>query len=96
MIDIQENTLTISGKSDGKTFETSVNLFAEVIPSESKTNILGFQVQILLAKKDEGSEYWPRLTKENAKFNNITVDWNKYIDEDDEKEEASKGLADWD
>jgi hypothetical protein len=41
-IDIQENTLTISGKSDGKTFETSVNLFAEVIPSESKTNILGF------------------------------------------------------
>jgi hypothetical protein len=36
------------------------------------------------------------LTKESAKFNNITVDWNKYIDEDDEKEEANKGLADWD
>jgi hypothetical protein len=41
-IDIVENKLSISGESDGKKFESSVNLFGEVIPSESKTNILGF------------------------------------------------------
>ena len=56
----------------------------------------GFSVQILLVKKDQESGYWPRLTEENKKFNNITVDWNKYIDEDEENEEAGKGLNDWD
>ncbi len=49
-----------------------------------------------MAKKDKEASYWPRLTKGTAKLNNITVDWNKYIDEDEENEEAGKGLNDWD
>jgi hypothetical protein len=49
----------------------------------------------LLAKKDLTLKYWPRLTQESTKFTNITVDWNKYIDEEDELEEANKGLNDF-
>lgn len=50
----------------------------------------------MLAKKDKEASYWPRLIKETGKNNYITVDWNKYIDEDDEKDEGNKGIEDWD
>lgn len=31
--------------------------------------------------------------KENKKLQNIHVDWDKYVDEDDEAEEGQKGLG---
>ena len=73
-----------------------MELFSEVDTKECKTSVNGCFVQILLVKKDQEASYWPRLTKANGKFNNLTIDWNKYIDEDEENEEASKGLKDFD
>lgn len=39
-----------------------------------------------MAKK--GDTKWTRITKENIKSQNITVDWNNWIDSDEEKEEV--------
>lgn len=52
----------------------------------------------MLVKKDKSTTYWKRLTLEDKKNQNISVDWSKYIDEDEEDEEGNKGLGggDWD
>ena len=53
-------------------------------------------MQFLIVKEIQDLPYWKRLTKETTKFTNITVDWEKYVDEDDEETEGGKGLSDWD
>ena len=90
-----ENTLEISGNADNKEYSSKFNLYKEINPDESKYQITGFQVKIILSKKDKETDYWPYLVREK-KLNNISVDWNKYIDEDEEFEQADKGLNDWD
>jgi len=36
----------------------------------------------------KGDNKWLRITKENLKSQNITVDWNNFVDSDDEKQEV--------
>ena len=40
-------------------------------------------------KKDPEASYWPRLVKDKNKHSNISCDWSKYVDEDDEAESES-------
>jgi hypothetical protein len=38
-------------------------------------------------KKDTDAEFWPRLLKDKTKEKNqVTIDWSRYVDEDEEKE----------
>lgn len=76
-----------------KRWSTSSKSFVNF--KQSKWNITGYCLQFNLIKKESGP-YWPRLTQEEKKWNHISVDWSKYIDEDDEEEEGTKGLNDWD
>lgn len=39
----------------------------------------------MLAKKEQNK--WSRLTKDNKKYSNITVDWSNWVDSDEEVEE---------
>lgn len=50
-----------------------------------------------MIKKDKSASYWKRLIAEEKKYQNIQLDWSKYVDEDDEAEEGSKGVegGDW-
>jgi hypothetical protein len=48
-----------------------------------------------LSKKDKTASYWPRLIEEKIKTNHISLDWSKYVDEDDEEGESAKGMNDW-
>lgn len=59
----------------------------------SKWSKFGFHLQFILAKKGHEGKYWPRLIKDTKKQQNIHVDWDKYVDEDDEAEEGQKGLG---
>lgn len=47
----------------------------------------------ILYKKNIQEPYWPRLTKENKKTQYIQIDWEKWVDEDEEEEEGSKGIS---
>jgi hypothetical protein len=61
-----------------------MEFFAAVNKADSKFNSKGRNPIITLAKEDKDAEYWPRLTKEKVKNSRITVDWNKWVDEDEE------------
>ena len=44
-------------------------------------------------KKNKEEEFWPRLIKEDKKFQNITFDWEKYVDEDEQDEQPNNEQA---
>jgi hypothetical protein len=93
---ISPSQLKIEVTSDKKIYATVLELFEEVNIEESKWNKTGLHLQFNLVKKETGP-YWKRLTKEDKKFNHIALDWSKYVDEDEEDEEAKKGLGnEWD
>ena len=68
-----------------------MEFFAEVVKDESKFNTKGRNPIITISKKDKEAEYWPRITKEKVKNSRITVDWNKWVDEDEEDEAPAMG-----
>ena len=39
----------------------------------------------VLVKSDTNKPYWPRLTKENKKTQYIQIDWDKWIDDEEEE-----------
>lgn len=47
----------------------------------------------MLKKKDTDAEFWPRLTKIKGRYHYITIDWNKWKDEDESEgeEEGPQG-----
>jgi len=91
---VSPSELKFSGTSDGKHYGCVVGLFSDCNIEESKWNVSGLHMVFNLKKKDVG--YWKRLLKEDKKYNHIAVDWSKWVDEDEEEEDGSKGLGmDW-
>jgi len=81
----------LSGTSHGTNFGFTMEFFAEIVKDESKFNTNGRNPIITLSKKEKEDEYWPRLLKEKTKNARITVDWNKWVDEDEEAEAPEMG-----
>lgn len=92
-IKLNPTTLTFRGESDNKEnkFDLTLELYKETIVDESKYNVKPRGIEIILKKKDT-SIWWPRLAKTTKKLHYITVDWDRWIDEDDEEE---KNGYDW-
>ena len=68
-----------------------MEFFAAIDKSESKFNTTGRNPIITLSKKEKEEEYWPRITKDKIKNSRITVDWGKWVDEDEEDEAPAMG-----
>ena len=73
-----------------------MEFFAPITKSECKHNTNGRNPIITLSKTDKDTEYWPRLTKEKVKNSRITVDWNKWVDEDEEDAAPAEMGGDFD
>ena len=71
-----------------------MELFEKVIKEESKWNTKGRNVILNISKADkEQEEWWPRITKEKVKNQQITIDWDRWVDPDDEPEEDKAGAG---
>ncbi|KAL0219208.1 hypothetical protein P9112_004861 [Eukaryota sp. TZLM1-RC] len=88
-VDVQPTRLTFSGRSQiySKDYNFDIELFDEIDPETSKYHVSGREVRFILMKKDTEAEFWPRLTKEKIKQHWLGIDWNHYVDEDEEKPE---------
>lgn len=80
----------LKGKSGGKDYELSIEFFKEVDTEseDSKYKVQPRSVHFFVKKKsDDQEEFWPRLLKDKAKEKNqVQVDWDRYVDEDEEDE----------
>lgn len=77
---------------EGKRYEYTLHFYAPISPEESQHVVRPRQIELKLRKKfrksleeaEEDEVEWPRLTAEKTKHPNITIDWSKWKDEDDE------------
>ncbi|KAJ3195495.1 hypothetical protein HK101_011931 [Irineochytrium annulatum] len=90
-ISLTAESLTFSGLSHGKRYKVELSFYKEVDAEASKQLITARNLTFVIAKKEQGEEYWPRLLKQAGKNNFLKTDFSKWKDEDEE-EEAPPGM----
>mmetsp|Transcript_2426 Transcript_2426/g.3426 ORF Transcript_2426/g.3426 Transcript_2426/m.3426 type:complete len:220 (-) Transcript_2426:234-893(-) len=87
-VDLADETLKFKGKSESKEYEVDIAFFKPVDSKGSTYNVLPRSVVMHVMKKDkEEEEFWPRLLKDKAlEKNQVKIDWDRYVDEDEEEE----------
>jgi len=89
-IDIVEGKfLKFSGSDKNHTYSLDLELYDDILKEDSKYVFATRNIFLNLKKKSKGP-YWPRLFKNSSKLNFVNVDWNNYIDEDDEEENTQQ------
>mmetsp|Transcript_63130 Transcript_63130/g.123995 ORF Transcript_63130/g.123995 Transcript_63130/m.123995 type:complete len:248 (-) Transcript_63130:101-844(-) len=87
-ISLTADKLDFSGKSNGKDYTVELVFMNEVDPDTSTWKVLQRSVQMHIMKKDQDQEeFWVRLLKDKVlEKTNVKIDWDKYVDEDEETE----------
>jgi hypothetical protein len=87
-IDLTETHLHLESDSEDSDnhYLLDIDLYQPVDPSLSHHTHNGNSIHYVIRKKDKQEEYWPRLTKEKAKFHYIKTDFDKWVDEDEQDE----------
>lgn len=79
------------GKSEGsKEYDLELEFFDEIDPENSKFTHTGRGTVATIRKAKAQEEFWPRLTKEKKKYFFIKTDFDKWVDEDEQEEEAGE------
>ena len=70
---------------DSKVYGTDLELFGEILPDDPETKYVkyGRYLQLNLRKKDS-TKWWPRLAKTDKKLHNVKIDWEKWVDDQDD------------
>ncbi|XP_033367335.1 prostaglandin E synthase 3 isoform X1 [Parus major] len=90
-VNFEKSKLTFSCLGGGDNFKhlNEIDLFNNIDPNESKHKRTDRSILCCL-RKGESGQAWPRLTKERAKLNWLSVDFNNWKDwEDDSDEDMS-------
>ncbi|KAL4559072.1 hypothetical protein LXL04_031205 [Taraxacum kok-saghyz] len=76
---------------DNTPYEIDINLYDNVNVDESKANV-GSRNVVYIVKKEE-SKWWNRLLKQEGRTPAfVKVDWNKWVDEDEQDEKAGPDM----
>ncbi|GAB4836176.1 hypothetical protein Ancab_001089 [Ancistrocladus abbreviatus] len=90
-----EGKFIFSATKDGIPYEVDFELFDKIDVEESKHNI-GLRSIVYAIKKAE-KKWWSRLLKQEGKAPAfVKVDWDKWVDEDEEMEKRFTDLDDMD
>lgn len=87
--------MKFNGKSSDKDYEVNIEFFKAVDAEGSTYKVLPRSVHMHILKKDkEEEEFWPRLLKDKAlEKNQVKIDWDRYVDEDEEQEEGGFDMS---
>jgi prostaglandin-E synthase len=94
-INLTDKEIKFKGESGGKSYEVNIEFFKSVDSKDSTYKVLPRSVQMHVMKEkpkeedeDEDEEqFWPRLLKDKMlEKNQVKIDWDRYVDEDEEKE----------
>eukprot|EP00636_Phaeomonas_parva_P000009 CAMPEP_0118862424 /NCGR_PEP_ID=MMETSP1163-20130328/7628_1 /TAXON_ID=124430 /ORGANISM="Phaeomonas parva, Strain CCMP2877" /LENGTH=230 /DNA_ID=CAMNT_0006796331 /DNA_START=125 /DNA_END=817 /DNA_ORIENTATION=+ len=87
-ISLTATTLSFAGTSNNKSYAVEMDLFKEVDPESSTWKVLPRSIQMHIMKKEEDEdpeEGWARLLKDKALQKSfVSIDWDKWQDEDDD------------
>ena len=86
-ITFENNKINICFKEGDDDYQQELTLLKEIDPEKSNYTVAGYCINIHVVKKESG--FWKFLT-ENDKLNkNIKVDWNNFVDPEEEEEEKA-------
>jgi prostaglandin-E synthase len=90
-ITLTDNKLIFKGKSGEKVYEVDIEFYKPCVGEESTYKVMPRSIQMLIMKKkaegEEEEDFWPRLLKDKSKEKNqVNVDWDRYVDQDEEDE----------
>ena len=87
-IQLTDTALVFKGKSQDKDYEVNIAFFKPVDSEGSTYKVLPRSIQMHVMKKDkEDGDFWPRLLEDkNLEKNQVKIDWDRYVDEDEEEE----------
>jgi len=86
-VEFNEKKLNFTGRGgDNKEYIVDIVFFDDIVVEGSKWAVHGKHTQFVLKKKE--SKFWTRLTQSSTKHPWLSIDWSKWVDEDDT---ASKG-----
>ncbi|CAI4222229.1 unnamed protein product [Auanema sp. JU1783] len=86
------NKLHFAGSSHNEKYECTIVLFDEIDVSGIK-KVENRVFEITIPKKE--AKWWPRLFKENKKVHWLRVDFDKWVDEDDEVADENVPMSDF-
>ena len=84
-IEIKGKKMKYEGTDGTKNYSFEIELYDEIDTENSKYTLDTRNIFLNLKKKKSG-DYWPRLTFDKVKFHWIEIDWNYFVDEDEEEE----------
>ena len=87
-----EGRISFKGSSNAqgeKHFAMELDLLGAILPDVSVTEVKTGGIALVVMKA-ETADHWPRLIKDSSKNNRISVDFARYIDQDDEEREQQK------
>jgi prostaglandin-E synthase len=88
LLKIEGNKFHIQGSNkEGVKYEAELELYDDLKGSDVRRIPTARHVELIIPKEKE--EWWPRLLKTTAKVQWIKVDFNKWVDEDEENEAAA-------
>ncbi|GAC74858.1 HSP90 co-chaperone p23 [Moesziomyces antarcticus T-34] len=76
-----------------KEYDFKLDFFDDIDVDASKTSLTSKSLYAVLRKKTAQEEYWPRLTKDKVRLHNVKTDFDKWVDEDEQDEEADAGAG---
>ena len=88
-ITFTETEMNFKGTSKDKYYEAHIEFYQPILPEESAYQVHPLGVEMIVKKaKDKRNDgkkgFWPHLLKEKHHGLDVTVDWNHYVDEDDD------------
>lgn len=91
---IEKDFFELTAKSKGHVgdeeeheYKLHIDFYDEILPEKTLHKVAnGRHYFLKIFKKEKREEYWPRLTKEKIKYNNIKTDFDKWVDEDEQEE----------
>jgi len=86
---VDDDSFKIKGTKGSDVYEADLQLFAKLNGSERRQIATDRRVELIIPKAV--SEWWPRLLKDKGKVAWIKVDFDKWKDEDEEKDEETTG-----
>lgn len=94
-LDIKDQSLAFSGRSDTlkRAYHLELELYGVVDPDKTKILHTGMKIEVKLQKKELAEEFWPRLTKEKAKYHFLKTDFDRWVDEDEQDEAAEEDFS---
>lgn len=96
-VELKENAIVFSGSSSKGAYALDCELVKEIDVAESRYAVRERCVEMVLLKKSADAKFWDQLPKDKLKFkNHCKVDFDRWIDEDEEmdKKKLGGGMSD--